>query len=166
MRSPTLSAVAIIAGLLILAPATHAHAAQSSPSSEIKGAYQTWITALQAAKCDGTVVSREYTNDAVLIATFSTFVKGRADLTEYFDTLTCYPNLAVKTDRITTGRDGDMGYATGLYTFSYTGKDGATVRVPARFTFVFVDKDGRWVIANHHSSTQIAKIKGMILPFF
>jgi uncharacterized protein (TIGR02246 family) len=161
MRIPTLSAVTIVAGLLVLAPATQAHAAQSSPSPEIKGAYQSWVTVLEAAKCDGTAVSREYTNDAVLIATFSTYIKGRADLTKYFDTLTCNPNLTVKTDRITTGRDGDMGYATGLYTFSYTGKDGATVKVPARFTFVFVDKDGRWVIANHHSSTQIAKVKGM-----
>ena len=159
MRSQflTATATAATAGLLLLAPSAQANPAQNTQASEIKQAYQSWIKAVQAADCDGTAVSRQYTKTAILLATFETYVQGSAALTKYFDALTCNKDLTVKTDRITTARDGQMGYATGLYTFSYVDKGGKVVKVPARFTFVFVEKDGRWSIANHHSSTQPSK---------
>ena len=45
-----------------------------------------------------------------------------------------------------------MGYATGLYTFTYNSIEDTTVTVPARFTFVFELRKGKWLIVNHHSS--------------
>ena len=118
----------------------------------IERAYDNWVTTTETSRCDGSPVARLYTRRSILLATFSKYVKGRAAITDYFDSLTCNPDLTVTTSRITTGRDGSMGYATGLYKFSYTGENGQAVKVPARFTFVFEKRGDRWLIVNHHSS--------------
>lgn len=131
---------------------TVAHAAENPSAPSIARAYNTWASALSEADCEGSEVAALYSPAAILLATFKNYVQGREAITEYFDELTCKENLAVSTRRITSARIGSMGYATGLYTFSYETVDGTTVEVPARFTFVFERRDDRWVIVNHHSS--------------
>lgn len=151
MRTRVLTTIAATAGFTLLAAPALADPPQAQRAG-ITSAYNAWVTALETAECDGAVVSRLYTKNAILLATFTKYIEGRADITDYFDGLTCNPDLTVTTNRITTGRDGRMGYATGLYKFQYTGSDGKTVKVPARFTFVFVKKSGGWRITTHHSS--------------
>ena len=135
MNSRTRAYIAVPAVELMLLTGTSAvHAAASSP---IKGAYEEWINVLEAApNCEGEAVADLYSPNAVLLATFTDYVKGSAQITKYFDNLTCYDDLRVETNRITTMRKGNLGYATGLYTFSYANADGTRTRVPARFTFV------------------------------
>lgn len=153
MRNTVFIALAAATGsMLVASPALAADPVGPSSPSAIERAYDGWVTATETARCEGSLVSRLYTQRAILLATFSKYVKGRAAITDYFDSLTCNPDLVVTTSRITTGRDGSMGYATGLYKFSYTGEDGQAVKVPARFTFVFVKTNHGWLIVNHHSS--------------
>jgi len=133
-----------------LAMATPA-AAKPGP---IRAAYNAWTGAIANANCQGTVVSSLYAKDGILLATFDDEVVGREDITDYFDGLTCNENLQVETDELSLGRDGDMGWAAGLYTFTFDGDDGETVEVPARFTFVFEKKRNGWMIVNHHSSVR------------
>ena len=153
MKIPMLATLATVVGLLLV-PAAHADVT----SKGITASYNSWIAALETADGDGATVARQYTKNAILLATFSKYVKGRTALTNYFDGLTANENLKVRTNRITTGHDGEMGYATGLYTFSYTDEAGKTVKVPARFTFVFLqNNDGQYLIANHHSSVDPPK---------
>lgn len=139
------------AAVLVTSLPVPAHAGDASPGS-VRAAYDGWVRVLEDAECDGTAVARRYTSDAILLATFTSYVQGRRAITGYFDGLTCKEDLRVSTQRITVARDGAMAYATGLYAFSYTSDDGQRVRVPARFTFVFVARNGSWRIANHHSS--------------
>ena len=153
MKIPMLATLATVVGLLLV-PAAHADVT----SKGITAAYNSWVTELETADGDGTTVARQYTKNAILLATFSKYLKGRTAIHTYFDDLTANDNLKVRTDRITTGHDGEMGYATGLYTFSYTDEAGKTVKVPARFTFVFLQNDdGQYLIANHHSSVNPKK---------
>lgn len=133
--------------LAFAAPAT----AKPGP---IRAAYNAWTGAIANANCQGAVVSSLYAKNGILLATFDDEVVGRQDITDYFDGLTCSENLQVETDRISLGRDGDMGWAAGLYTFTFDGDDGETVEVPARFTFVFEKQQGGWMIVNHHSSVR------------
>jgi hypothetical protein len=151
--SSRLRAVALTAAaVLVSIPTVAGPASAGERSPGVRSAYHGWVGAVERADCAGTQVARRYTTRAILLATFTPYVQGRRGITEYFDALTCKPDLEVSTQRITTGRSGGSGYATGLYTFSYTGTDGAPVVVPARFTFVFEMRGGRWTIVNHHSS--------------
>jgi len=150
-RRSTTFLLAVTGLTLATVTAPSATAADRSPSS-IAAAYEQWESAVDAADCDGADVAALYTPRSILLATFKTYVQGRAAITKYFDDLSCNPNLDVTTGRITTGRMGSMGYATGLYTFSYDAANGSRTVVPARFTFVFELRDGRWMIVNHHSS--------------
>ncbi|MBK9740309.1 MAG: SgcJ/EcaC family oxidoreductase [Actinobacteria bacterium] len=145
-----LVAVALAASVALAS--TPAHAAPAPGAPAIARAYTAWVSTLHAADCDGTEVAALYTKRAILLATFKEYVQGRPAITEYFDELSCKDSLAVSTQRLTSARDGALGYATGLYTFTYRSSDGTTVTVPARFTFVFENRDGRWLIATHHSS--------------
>lgn len=129
-----------------------ARAADNPTAPQITRAYNIWAVALADADCDGAEVADLYTRRAVLLATFTEYVAGRTAITKYFDDLTCKDNLTVSTQRITSVRDGSMGYATGLYTFAYNSIDGVRIEVPARFTFVFELRGGTWMIVNHHSS--------------
>lgn len=150
-RIPTFIAIPVAALMLLTGPSL-AHAAPASP---IKAAYEEWVDVLEAApSCDGDSVAELYAPNAVLLATFTDYVKGAAQITKYFDNLTCYDDLQVETNRITTMRKGNLGYATGLYTFSYANADGTRTQVPARFTFVFDKSGNNWRIVNHHSSVR------------
>ncbi len=115
-------------------------------------AYTHWISTLEQSDCDGSDMAELYTQHGILLATFKTYVAGRADIAQYFDDLSCKDTLTVSTQKLTTASVGAMAYATGLYTFSYKNADGSTTKVPARFTFVFEKKNGNWLVANHHSS--------------
>ncbi|MHB1165144.1 MAG: nuclear transport factor 2 family protein [Candidatus Nanopelagicales bacterium] len=134
----------------IAAPA----AAAPADSPAMVRAYQHWIDVLEAADCEGSEVAALYTRNGILLATFKDYVQGRADITRYFDDLSCKDGLTVTTGRMTARRAGAMGYVTGLYTFAYTSIDGTRVTVPARMTFVFVKRGDSWLIANHHSSQE------------
>ena len=138
--------------MAVAAPGTAGAASENPSAPAITRAYNGWATTLAAANCDGADVAALYTPRAILLATFKEYVAGRSAITGYFDDLTCKENLTVSTQRITSARIGQMGYATGLYTFAYDTVDGTKVEVPARFTFVFELRDGRWMIVNHHSS--------------
>ena len=151
MNSPTRAFIAVPAvALMLLTGLSTAHAATPGP---IRAAYEEWIDVLEAApNCEGEAVADLYAPNAVLLATFTDYVKGAAQISKYFDNLTCYDDLRVETNRITTMRKGNLGYATGLYTFSYGNADGTRTQVPARFTFVFDKSGNNWRIVNHHSS--------------
>lgn len=133
-----------------LVPQVQAAPAADSPS--VARAYHQWVTILEDSDCDGSDMASLYTKQGILLATFKTYVQGHAEITKYFDDLSCKDSLTVSTQRITTASVGAMAYATGLYTFSYKNADGSTTKVPARFTFVYEKKDGKWLVANHHSS--------------
>ncbi|MFN8124910.1 MAG: DUF4440 domain-containing protein [Candidatus Nanopelagicales bacterium] len=147
MKRTTTLALLATTGVVALAPTVAAQA----KSPVIDHAYTVWAKSIATADCDGSVVADQYTQRAILLATFKSYVKGHARITRYFDDLTCKHGVRVKTQRITTSREGRMGYATGLYRFSYR-EGGKLVNVPARFTFVFVKRGDTWLIANHHSS--------------
>lgn len=152
VRNRTLATIAAATGLVLVTPPALADPPPQARVPVVEQAYVSWIAALETSDCDGSLVSRLYTRNAILLATFTKYIQGRPDITDYFDGLTCNPDLTVATNRIRTGRDGGMGYATGLYRFTYTNESGGTVKVPARFTFVFVKRGGDWLIATHHSS--------------
>jgi uncharacterized protein (TIGR02246 family) len=144
----SLAAVVLLAAsFMLVSPA------QAKPN-EMRVAYNNWVTAIETADCVGTKVSSLYTKDGILLATFSNEVIGRKAITRYFDSLTCNDDLSVKTQSFTSGLNGDLGWATGLYTFSYTDKSGETVIAPARYTFVFEKTKSGWKIVNHHSSVR------------
>ncbi|MFA7323545.1 MAG: DUF4440 domain-containing protein [Candidatus Nanopelagicales bacterium] len=157
MKSAVIAKVAPIgllalAGSMVIAAPVQAASAPSAPA--ITRAYGTWVTTLQQSHCDGRAVAALYTSPAILLATFKTYVQGRVAITHYFDEFSCKDSLRVSTQRITSASKGSMGYATGLYTFTYKNPDGTNAVVPARFTFVFENRNGTWLIANHHSSQE------------
>lgn len=135
---------------MMLVPQAQAAPAAGSPS--VTRAYQQWVSTLEKSDCDGADMADLYTKHGILLATFSTYVQGSAEITKYFDHLSCHDTLTVSTQKITGASVGAMAYATGLYTFSYKNADGSTTTVPARFTFVFEKSKGKWLISNHHSS--------------
>ena len=143
-----------VAAALLALPLIATSQAEAAPAgdSSITSAYQHWISTLEQSDCDGADMAKLYTKNGILLATFKTYVQGEADISKYFDGLSCLDTLTVSTQKLTAANTGTMGYATGLYTFSYKNDDGSTTKVPARFTFVFAKKQGKWLIANHHSS--------------
>ncbi len=145
-----ISIAGIAAGSLFVASPAQA----ASNSNSVRGAYNTWVLALEQANCQGIKVSSLYTKNGILLATFTDEAVGKKAITKYFDGLTCNDNLDVTTQSFDSNRDGHMAWATGLYTFSFTGTDGETVTVPARYTFVFEKTRGGWKIVNHHSSVR------------
>lgn len=145
-----ISIAGIAAGSLFVASPAQAE----SNSNSVRGAYNTWVSALEQANCKGKKVSSLYTKDGILLATFTDEVVGKKAITKYFDGLTCNDDLDVTTQSFDSNRDADMAWATGLYTFSFTGADGETVTAPARYTFVFEKTRGGWKIVNHHSSVR------------
>ena len=138
--------------VLSISLVSQAQAAPAADFPSVTRTYNQWVTILENSDCDGSDMASLYTKQAILLATFKTYVQGRAEITEYFDHLSCKDSLTVSTQKITTASVGAMAYATGLYTFSYKNADGSTTKVPARFTFVYEKKDGKWMVANHHSS--------------
>ena len=153
MKIPMLATPATVVGLLLV-PAAHADVTNKG----ITSSYNSWVASLEATDGDSAIVSRQYTKNAILEATFSNYFKGRTALSNYFDGLTAKQDLKVRTHRITTGYDGEMGYATEFDTFSYTDEAGTTVKVPTRFAAVFTQKnDGQYLIAHHHSSVSPKK---------
>jgi len=88
----------------------------------------------------------------VLLATFDSIVRGRDQITEYFDGFSCLEDLQVEFDTWRAGGSGQMVWATGLYTFSFI-DEGETVEVPARYTYVWkANRKGTYRIVTHHSS--------------
>jgi uncharacterized protein (TIGR02246 family) len=147
-----LTALLATTGVAAASLALATPASASAKTNPVRAAYNGWVNAIQTANCQGTVVSSLYTKDGVLLATFNDQVVGRKAITNYFDGLTCNDELRVQTDEFTSTRDGDVAWATGLYTFSFNDDDGQRVEVPARYTFVFEKRKNGWKIANHHSS--------------
>ena len=154
MRTVSKRALPLGGALLVLplVMTQQAHATPAAGSPSVARAYHHWIATLEKSDCDGRDMAALYTREGILLATFKTYVQGRADITKYFDDLSCKDSLTVSTQRFTSGSVGAMAYATGLYTFSYRNGDGSMTKVPARFTFVFEKESGHWLIANHHSS--------------
>ncbi|MDO8307995.1 MAG: DUF4440 domain-containing protein [Actinomycetota bacterium] len=150
----TLAGAVVALSLAVVAGVAGPSAAAPADSPAMTDAYEHWIEVLEGADCDGSEVAALYTRNGILLATFKDYVQGRADITKYFDDLSCKEGLTVDTGRLTARRAGNMGYVTGLYTFAYTSIDGTKVTVPARMTFVFVKRGDAWLIANHHSSQE------------
>lgn len=145
----TLAATGLAATALAAAPAASANT-YSDVAEEL---FATWAQTLSASECgDGSQMGDLYRQGGVLLATFDPIVRGRADITEYFDGLTCLEDLGVELDTWRAGGNGRMVWATGLYTFSYT-EDGEVVEVPARYTYVWkANRAGTYRIVTHHSS--------------
>ena len=145
----TLAATGLAATALVAAPAASANT-YSDVAEEL---FATWAQTLSASECgDGSQMGDLYRRGGVLLATFDPIVRGRDDITQYFDGLTCLEDLGVELDTWRAGGNGRTVWATGLYTFSYT-EDGEIVEVPARYTYVWkANRAGTYRIVTHHSS--------------
>ena len=122
----------------------------SPVAEEVRAAYERWIEAVTGGDPDA--VCGLYTDDAVLMATFSPAPRAKPqELRDYFTHFTALPGLRASTSEAITRVYGDVATHDGLYTFTYR-KDGGVAEVPARFSFIFRKGGDRWLIAGHHSS--------------
>ncbi len=148
-----LVSLAATAGLAAAALMGAPAASANTYSDTAEGLFETWAETLAASECgDGAAMGDLYRRGGVLLATFDPIVRGRDDITEYFDGLSCLEDLQVELDTWRAGGSGHLVWATGLYTFSYT-EEGETVEVPARYTYVWkANRKGTYRIVTHHSS--------------
>lgn len=142
-------AAAGLAAALVAAPPASA----SDPTDKAERLFAKWANTLSSSECgDGAAMGNLYRPRGVLLATFEEIVRGRDNITEYFDGLTCLEDLSVELTLFRAGGEGNTVWATGLYTFSYT-EDGQIVEVPARYTYVWrANRKGVFRIVTHHSS--------------
>jgi hypothetical protein len=150
----TLISLAATAGLAAAALAGAPAASATSHYSETaEGLFETWAVTLADTECgNGEAMGNLYRRGAILLATFDPIVRGRDDITEYFDGLSCLEDLDVELNTWRAGGQGNLVWATGLYTFSSV-EDGELVEVPARYTYVWkANRKGTYRIVNHHSS--------------
>jgi uncharacterized protein (TIGR02246 family) len=150
--SRKLAAVFSASCIALTSVAFIAPASATAAPNQVRSAYNAWVDAIETANCQGSVVSSLYARNGALLATFNDVVAGRNNITKYFDGLTCNDELRVQTDSFRSGRQGNLAWATGLYTFSFNDESGERVEVPARYTFVFQKGRDGWRIVNHHSS--------------
>ena len=152
MRRSLVSALAAT-GLAATALAAAPSASANAYSDIAEDLFTTWAQTLSSSECgEGSEMGDLYRPGGVLLATFDPIVRGRAEIVEYFDDLTCLDDLGVELDTWRAGGNGRLVWATGLYTFSYT-EDGEVVEVPARYTYVWkANRSGTYRIATHHSS--------------
>ena len=89
MHVPTLSRRALpLSGALPALPMLVTQQAQAVPAAEspsVARAHHHWIATLERSDFDGTDMAMLCTKEAILLATFKTYVLGRADITKYFD---------------------------------------------------------------------------------
>ena len=100
-------------------------------------------------------IARMYTNDALVLGTFSPDMTSKPDdLRAYFKAAAA-AKLQVKLGDYSAVTLADDAVAiAGFYDFSRPAAAGHPVVVPARFSFVMVKKEGIWKIAHHHSSVR------------
>lgn len=145
----TAVAAAGIAAALVAAPSASA----DTYTDRAEQLFQLWASTLATSECDdGAAMGDLYRTRGILLATFEEIVEGRANITDYFDGLTCLEDLSVEASQFTAGGSGRLLWAAGTYTFSFI-EDGQIVEVPARFTYVWrANRNGVYRIVNHHSS--------------
>mgnify|MGYP003629823194 FL=1 len=88
-----------------------------------------------------------YSEDAVLLATYSNLLVGKTEILDYFIDFLNKEGLKCKITDIYTTQMGTSHACSGLYTFSFYDK-GQYTEVKARFTYVVKDNQ----ITMHHSS--------------
>lgn len=109
-----------------------------------------WKRNFEEKNLDG--ITNLYTSEGVLVSTFGSILKGRNEITDYFDDL--FKNENLKVDFIGKphiGIIGDLTIFTGVYVFSYTEK-GSPVKVKARYSFLCKLFNGKLFIIKQHSS--------------
>ena len=96
-----------------------------------------------------TAMTKFYSKQSVLLATFESLLIGREEIEGYFVEFLDKDNLSCKiTENYTkTDYDGDTHVANGIYEFTFTEND-KPQKVVARYTYVI----NRGRIITHHSS--------------
>ncbi|MDF3054392.1 MAG: putative secreted protein [Gammaproteobacteria bacterium] len=146
-----LTVFAVIISVLVTSMAYADSGKQESKA--IKAAYRQWVEAVTTAKGKPEKVLALYAPDAVLLPTLKEGpFKTREELQKYFVGFTSLKKLSAKTNKISVKVSGNIGMASGIYTFSYIDSKGNPVSTKARFTFVYEKIDGKWLIIKHHSS--------------
>jgi uncharacterized protein (TIGR02246 family) len=111
--------------------------------------FERWNEALKSG--DAQRISQCYTDDAVLLPTFSNVPRfSRSEIQDYFEQL-LQKKLLSKVNQRYVKLGCNMITDAGVYTFHVINA-GKTEHVLARYTFVYVNRDGEWLIAHHHSS--------------
>jgi hypothetical protein len=92
-----------------------------------------------------------YSNDAVLLATFTNLIEGKQGIREYFQDFLNREDLQCTITKNVTqlDYDRDTTISSGLYTFSFR-EYGQLVNVKARYTFAVNENK----IITHHSSLE------------
>jgi len=94
-----------------------------------------------------------YSDDAILLATYSNLLNGKDEILDYFISFLNKEGLECKITEIYTVQIGNSFAYSGLYNFSFY--DGGQLKiVKARFTYVIKNNQ----IVMHHSSEQLNKI--------
>ena len=94
-----------------------------------------------------------YSDDAILLATYSNLLKGKDEILDYFISFLDKEGLECTITEIYTTQIGNSVASSGLYNFSFYA-DGQLKLVKARFTYVVKDNQ----IVMHHSSEQLNQI--------
>lgn len=110
---------------------------------------KTWVNNV-SNKATAEIMTKMYSDKAVLLATYESFLVGPKEIQKYFKEFLDKKNLKceiihnlTKTDKATSTQ-----IANGLYIFSFSDKDGSYTRVFARYTFIIY----KGKIITHHSS--------------
>jgi uncharacterized protein (TIGR02246 family) len=121
------------------------------PHVTVHNAVATWVEAFNSR--DPQQITALYAANAVFWGTTArTIATSREEIWAYFKDAASRPDTRVTIDSEYIRVYGDVGIASGAYTFIDV-KDGGRSNVrPARFTFVFKREGERWLIVEHHSS--------------
>ena len=116
----------------------------------IPKAVNNWVAVISQPNVTPDDMASLYSRTAVLLATFSSFLKGTEEIKEYFVDFLDKKNLKCEIIKNDTKKCKDTGteIANGIYVFSFVNENNQTEMVIARYTYVV--RKGK--IITHHSS--------------
>ena len=113
----------------------------------VNGIVNSWAIAI--SKRSPELMLFMYSDNAVLLATYTPLLQGKREIRGYFQDFLNKENLrcTITKNIDQLDNDKDTSISSGLYTFSFT-EYGQEVKVKARYTFVINENK----IITHHSS--------------
>tara|TARA_R110000765_G_C18503032_1_gene555714 strand:- start:40 stop:408 length:369 start_codon:yes stop_codon:yes gene_type:complete len=107
---------------------------------------QNWVRSIGTATPNQ--MTKFYSNDAILLATFATMLRGKREIHSYFVDFLDKKNMSCRIlKNFTQNCTGGCQIASGLYGFTFDDENGRQ-SVIARYSYVV----SNGIIINHHSS--------------
>ena len=117
----------------------------------MNNALKRWIDLVSVQDMQGVV--NLYTNDALLLGTFSNEIRiGKDEIEKYFEFFLAKNPKALVVNSKMHILNEDNFTVNGFYDFEVDSAQGDRNLAHARFTFVFQRQDGEFKILSHHSS--------------